>query len=444
MSLASRKVVGFSLLVIGLCSMLLARQSHFFTETDFFAWGQDALRLADCIKGSACELSKFPLGYMLNSSLVEVSTLYISQQVPTILLGINILFAFIFFVALWSLSICRDLRVFLVFISAIMLTPIPSFYIYSAALEFQSGLILTLWALLFSNKEKVQSVLLITLTMVTCFYKDTNGVLLVVFIVAATLENLALLRCSLLVKLDEPIEMKVFGQKLRACAIGLIIGQLAMFTYNYIRYSDILPRQYIHEAIHRSPGTDIRISNLLSLLFSPHGGLLSFWGLSCVFLLLALNHSYKRFYASVLMVTVFTLVGLSGWWAPFGWNAWGSRLTIPMMILVVGFTCFSSKNKVLLAPSNGGIMDPRHVSKEFNTLLIFFRVLAISCILAISLPYIAKSYSPGSTEKRYYDYLYGTKICKDMDAKESSSTIGDLFWLSEDYHDCSKVRFWGE
>jgi len=431
-----------SILVITLCTMLLTRQTHFFTETDFFAWGRDASLFGDCAKGAGCYLSKFPLGYLFNSILVQAVSTNSLHEAPNILTGLNVLYTLVFLTVIWSLSICRDLKVHLVFISALLLTPIPSFYIHSGALEFQSGLVLALWALVFSYSSKILAAPLFTSTFAACIYKDTNVILISVFILAAVFENRLLHRRRSFARLDKPITSNIFYAKLRMSDLGLLIGKLAMCGYNYIRYGDILPRQYLHEAIYRSPDIGVKLSNLMSLVFSPQGGLVSFWGLSFVFLLLALDYSYKRFHASALIAVVFTIVGLSGWWAPFGWNAWGSRLTIPIMTMTVALACFATNHGIELEPfKNSTSAAKRKISRASA---IPYKLLVICSILTISFPYVAKSYSPGSNAKKFYDYLYGPTVCQDMAKKESASIIGDLFWVSEDYYNCSKARFWGE
>ena len=442
MRVKSWKAVPCSILVITLCTMLLTRQTHFFTETDFFAWGKDASLFGDCAKGAGCYLSKFPLGYLFNSALIQAVSTNNLNEAPNILMGLNILYALVFLTAIWSLSICRDLKIHLVFISALLLTPIPSFYIYSGALEFQSGLVLALWALVFSYSRKILTAPLFISTFAACIYKDTNVLLIGAFVLAAVFENRLINHHRSFTRLDKPIASYIFHAKLRISALGLFVGQLAMCGYNYIRYGDIFPRQYLHEAIYRNPNISVKLNNLMSLVLSPQGGLVSFWGLSFVFLLLALDFSYKRFYASALIAVVFTLAGLSGWWAPFGWNAWGSRLTIPIMIMTVALACFATNNGIEMEPLKN--LPPAAKGKISRASLIPYKLLVICSITTISFPYVAKSYSPGSTAKKFYDYLYGPTICQHMARKESASTIGDLFWVSDDYYNCSKARFWGE
>ena len=315
MHFRSKRVAIASSLLIAFFVLLLLRQEITFTGTDYFAWGADATELAACTSTQACKLSKFPPAYLLNSAWVN-SYLNTEDGPATALLAINLLLCTLAMTALRSLSVWRDTARLLIFVAALMATPLPSFYAYSGALELQSGIILSLWGLLLTHKEKAHKIPLVISSICACLYKDTNPLLLVIFIVLVAVENSAASRKRNSAISAMAIQKDVLWSKMKASLAGIALGQLAMTCYNYIRYGDIFPRDYIHEALHRSPDAGMKLVNLTGLVFSPNGGLVSFWGVACLFLLAIFRCEYRVFYGSTMIFVGATFIGLSGWWAP--------------------------------------------------------------------------------------------------------------------------------
>jgi hypothetical protein len=122
-----------------------------------------------------------------------------------------------------------------------------------------------------------------------------------------------------------------------ACASTLV----ANVAFNYARFGSFLNSIYLDPTF-IVPSWKIQLSYFLGAWFSPNAGIIFFW--PSFFLLLVLSGlcavkavrvSGERLaavpWSTVVLVTAGVMLGLSKWYAPFGWVCWGPRLLLPWL-----------------------------------------------------------------------------------------------------------------
>jgi hypothetical protein len=140
-----------------------------------------------------------------------------------------------------------------------------------------------------------------------------------------------------------------------ALSAGLTAG------FNFYRFGVFYNALYLNPILLvTDPG--IRLSYFLGLWLSPAGGLLFFWPSLVLLLVFALRRATLPVWGLVVFLGAMT-VGLSKWFAPFGWVAWGPRLLLPWLpaVLVlfliavpdlsktIGRTLFSSRRRSIVS-----------------------------------------------------------------------------------------------
>jgi len=123
------------------------------------------------------------------------------------------------------------------------------------------------------------------------------------------------------------------GRRLGAVAIGSLLAVVANASFNLLRFGVPYNQILLGPTIPVVPLSE-RPSFFLGLWFSPNGGLLFFWASFVAVLVSVLVQDWRSFVAKapaclVVCVLAALTFGLSGWWAPFGWIAWGPRLLLP-------------------------------------------------------------------------------------------------------------------
>lgn len=108
-------------------------------------------------------------------------------------------------------------------------------------------------------------------------------------------------------------------------------GVLAFGLWNQFRFGQWTNTVLLSEHF-RVPNSEIQRDYFLALLLSPKGGLLFFWPAACVILGIDANATLRdRRVSGLARISLLfgVLLGLSFWFSPMGWNAWGSRLILP-------------------------------------------------------------------------------------------------------------------
>lgn len=143
----------------------------------------------------------------------------------------------------------------------------------------------------------------------------------------------------------------------RAAAAAVCTGGLAGVVltagFNVFRYGTLSNRFYLDDR-YRLPGFGQGLDHLAGLWIAPTGGLAWFWPLALGLLVggatLGLHRARiegwagrRGWYPLVGVVGVFAAfqLGLALWPFPFGWIAWGPRLTVPLVPVTVVALAFT-------------------------------------------------------------------------------------------------------
>jgi hypothetical protein len=198
---------------------------------------------------------------------------------------------------------------------------------------------------------------------------------------------------------------------------ALISAALAQGLFNLIRYRSVLPEAYLNEVRLTATPLLFRLQSLYWSLASPNGGLIVFWGLCfAVLIIYALSqmpHDQNQF-AAVKMAAIWatvTLIGLSFWWNPFGWESWGDRLMVPAMMALV-ICCWDALShpwwgQALLSPADSsepGVPSPAPAParqrKAWPKPVQLASCGLVSLLVFISLPYVSLGYQANGTDLR--------------------------------------------
>jgi hypothetical protein len=137
----------------------------------------------------------------------------------------------------------------------------------------------------------------------------------------------------------------------RALWIGVAagcIGSIALTAaFNLFRFDQLTNAGY-SEPITRTPTIELKLKFAGSLWAAPNGGLAVFWPLCAVVFLCAIGLAVAQLPrgraadarlvgvgAVVLACLAGLTIGYAGWYAPFGWVAWGPRLMLLLMPAVL-------------------------------------------------------------------------------------------------------------
>ena len=396
------------------------------------AWAADWPRLSNCLQNNAlpcttARVSKFPPAYLLNSYYLSVmdargvERAWALGLINTIFLALPI--AFIALVRGIRSSLSRAL----IYCVAVVLTAVPPFYLYSGALEVQSGVLIGMFisclALVHENGEpkrkSILSVLLFTTALLLPLCKDTNALIVGLGLAVAGIQAWR-------------------GKRSYSTAwsllAALIAGVAFSMTYNFIKYGSVLPVDYLEEHAGTSPAPAKILEFFAATYFSPNGGVIVFWtgavvGLLC--LLRAFNLAVSRIGATVSVVVVLIYSAfLAAWWAPFGWDTWGDRLMIPVMLALV----------ICLTTTASGRDVGQSTTSAYNVARVI-RTGAIAIVVLLSLHYTFVSYY-AKPDVVFRTSLFGGPRCQQMLRDLSANpSMGLAFFRTDSYYACARERF---
>lgn len=432
----------------------LLTRTPFFSVFDFSLWGKDWLKLSGCIRRGElpCDtagISKFPLGYLLNSYYVVV--MGARGFNPGRAIGLlNTLFlalpiAFIVLIRGLRASLPRSL----VYILAILLTAVPPFYIFGA-LEVQSGVVIGIFisSLVLMNEdlrrpgETALAVLLFITALLLPLYKDTNTLVLFVGLAVAGTQ-------AWLGKANHSTEPESAIRRWRTAwylITALSVGLAISATYNFVKGGSVLPLAYLNEASQTSPRPAKMLEFFAGTYFSPNGGVAVFWGgalYATVWLLRRFELVISRTGAFVASAVVLAYsVVLSCWWAPFGWDAWGDRLMLPAMLATVICLTATARERSQTPNDRPRRRDGRESDAPLRRVARVVRDGAIVLIVLLSLHYTVVSYY-ASRDAVMMASMFGGPKCRQMgrDLGPGEATLGLAFWRSDSYYACARERF---
>jgi hypothetical protein len=205
--------------------------------------------------------------------------------------------------------------------------------------------------------------------------------------------------------------------------LAIVVGS----GLNVMRYGTPRNAYYLDPGL-RTTSLEKTLELGVGLFVAPNGGVLLFWPLATILVALLLAvpvvralrgaTSWREAWpsAALLVVVAGLTVGLATWWAPFGWWAWGPRLSLPWVlpILLAAVAAFGSA----LSPFLARALTP-----------VAGLVAAAILVVVAALPHIGLVWRPG--------------------------TIGDFFFRAEtavcpgggppptpEYYDCLSERMW--
>lgn len=134
------------------------------------------------------------------------------------------------------------------------------------------------------------------------------------------------------------------ARRLGATAAGALAATLASAAFHWFRLGTVYNAEYVdHPEFFLSRPIDVA-SAFLGHWLSPSAGLIVFWPIAAAVLVASGRHG-----AATGAVVAAYAAGLSRWWAPFGWVAWGDRLLYPVVAAAV-FVCLLSRPRRLELP----------------------------------------------------------------------------------------------
>jgi hypothetical protein len=151
------------------------------------------------------------------------------------------------------------------------------------------------------------------------------------------------------------------------CVAGAVLALAVGSGLDLLRYGTPRNVYYLDPALRTS---DARwfLEAGGGLFVSPNGGILFFWPLACLLVaallatpvLRALRGAatWREAWPALALggIVLGLVVSLAWWWAPFGWWAWGPRLSLPWVlpVLLVALAAFGSA----LRPAAARILTP--------------------------------------------------------------------------------------
>jgi len=163
-----------------------------------------------------------------------------------------------------------------------------------------------------------------------CVTKETNPPFVVAMVLLAASAR-QLPAGSVRGQREPPIALPV--------TVGLALGVLLNSLFNVLRYGSIWNETYVGLSPSRLHAS-LLSSNFVALAVRRDGGLVWFWpaavGVIAFGVIVALLPPHPRGWRRLLPfgpVALLTAnqVGLAAWISPFGWVAWGPRLSLPMV-----------------------------------------------------------------------------------------------------------------
>jgi hypothetical protein len=163
------------------------------------------------------------------------------------------------------------------------------------------------------------------------------------------------------VALLAPIRGKLRLVRAQLWALGL--GGVLVFAtnagFNLFRFDSIWNTWNLRP-LYRVPGLDRKLQIAVAIWAAPNGGLLFFWSLAVLLGVVTLAWAVRRrdragpprWPAWVLIgVGAWLTAGFASWYAPFGWNAWGPRLEMPWIpvLLVLATVLYPHRARAIAA-----------------------------------------------------------------------------------------------
>ena len=160
--------------------------------------------------------------------------------------------------------------------------------------------------------------------------------------------------------------------RLGATAVGVVLAAVVFASFHWFRLGAFYNAEYVdHPEFFLSSARDVA-SAFFGHWISPTAGLLWFWPLGAAVLVRSGRHGL----VTAIVIALYA-AGLSRWWAPFGWVAWGDRLLYPL-VSATGFLCLAIRPRHVRVPlwvwgfSSVAALAAVAVAQDSTVLGVFF------------------------------------------------------------------------
>lgn len=191
----------------------------------------------------------------------------------------------------------------------------------------------------YSSFNELTTSTLILIALITNLKTKTNWPKIIFFsIMAGISKEVAwpiIILLNTTAQLTKKLSIKKFFRSITPTILGIVFSIIINSLFNLYRYGTIT-NPILMNPLFMVKNNRNSTSFFLGLFFSSSGGLLFFWpSLSAliIFSISTIIHQWKQNYLNLLVVLVLIIqnIGLAQWFAPFGWIAWGPRLTLPLL-----------------------------------------------------------------------------------------------------------------
>jgi hypothetical protein len=125
-------------------------------------------------------------------------------------------------------------------------------------------------------------------------------------------------------------------------ALGVTLAFVLASLFNVVRFGGVLNKNYMETPLH-TPTFGRVLDYVIALFASPSGGMVLVWPAASVVLLFACLVPLTRGGRHLDLLPALVLIGVisgvtlsfASWWSPFGWTAYGPRLTLPWVLPLV-------------------------------------------------------------------------------------------------------------
>jgi hypothetical protein len=184
---------------------------------------------------------------------------------------------------------------------------------------------------------------------------------------------------------------------------AIVLAFACASVFNILRFGAIQNTNYLRSEF-TTPLARIPDS-ALGLYFAPNGGILVFWttatALLAALLVLPLRRRRGREIAAALALIVAGLtVSLAAWYSPFGWVAWGPRLSLPWVLALL---------LLALAAFGNELSEPL---RRLLTPAWRFGVVALA-VVALTLPHVGFLWRP-ETKDEFFALSSRNHDCDDL------------------------------